>query len=121
MTLRSEQDLQSHPCAYKLKDYEKPTPATGETQKVKKILPKLDENGNQVYREVVIKKGCGCKNKKHDGHQAQTTQTQKIPETIEVWVDEPVKPDAQKLVLCKLFGSVTKEHCMNCKTYKVKP
>lgn len=118
MTLRSEEDLQNHPCVYKIKDYEKASPAQGENQKVKKILPKLDENGNQVYKEVIIKKGCGCKNKANNA--SPQTTTQKIPETIEVWVDEPIKPDAQKLVLCRLFGSVTKEHCLNCKTYKAK-
>jgi hypothetical protein len=80
---------------------------------VKKIVPKLDENGNQVYREVPIKKGCGCKNK------PQTTEITRVPETMEITVEEPVG-ETQPMVLCKLFGTVNRSHCLNCKTYKPK-
>lgn len=112
MTIRSESDLDNNPCSYKLRDFEKTTP-TGQTQMVKKIVPKLDENGNQVYKEVPIKKGCGCKNK------PQTTEITKVPETMEITVEETVGNN-QNMVLCKLFGTVNKTHCQNCKTYKPK-
>jgi hypothetical protein len=112
MTIRSDADLENHPCAYKLKDIDKPV-SNGETQLVKKIVPKLDENGNQVYKEITIKKGCGCKGK------PPTSEVTRVPETMEVTVEESVG-QTQPMVLCKLFGTVHKSHCLNCKTYKAK-
>jgi len=112
MTIRSEGDLEAHPCSHKLRDFEKQT-STSDTTTVKKIVPKLDENGNQIYKEVEIKKGCGCKNS------TVKIEIKKIPETTEIYVEESISQN-QQMVICKLFGLVSIQHCLNCRTYKAK-
>lgn len=135
MVLRTQQDLQNSPCAFKLKDFEKQisdpsAPSQPTAVKVKKLIPKLDENGNIIYKTVKIpvKKGCGCKGK------AQETEIkeQRVPEMIEVEdvamtpstqkaIDTALNVDAsKKYIICKLYGTVKAEMCENCKTYRAK-
>lgn len=129
MALRTQQELADHQCIYKLKEFDKSAisdpGAPKQTVKVKKLIPKLDENGNIVYKTVIIpvKKGCGCKGKK----QEIENKEQKVPEMIEVEVDAPTLPqnsavltNAGKYVICKLYGTVKTSLCENCKTYKSK-
>ena len=127
MALRSQQDLTNQPCIYKLKDFEKGAVADPtipkQTLKIKKLVPKLDEKGNIIYKTVVIpvKKGCGCKGK------AQTVENveQKVPEMVEMEVNASttptsplVAPENGKYAICKLYGTVKTQLCENCKTYK---
>lgn len=119
MAKRSQEELIVHPCYFKLKDFEKPG-SLSQTQRVKKTIPKLDANGNPIYKEVEVrrKKSCGCKNK--DGSLQEETVKHQIPETEEVMVDVSMSPDDNKMVICKLYGSVKRSHCEGCHTYKVK-
>lgn len=129
MSLRTQQDLNNNPCLFKLRDFEKAAvqdpAAPKQIVKIKKLIPKLDEKGNIIYKTVIIpvKKGCGCKGK------AQTVENkeQQVPEMVEVEVDAPttpqspsIVPDAGKYVICKLYGTVKIQLCENCKTYKNK-
>jgi hypothetical protein len=129
MALRTQQDLANSPCMYKLKEYNKTAvadpAAPKQTVKIKKLIPKLDENGNIIYKTVVIpvKKGCGCKGKP----QTVENKEQKVPEMVEVEVDAPttpqssmVLPDNGTYVICRLYGTVKTQLCENCKTYKTK-
>ncbi len=118
MSKRTQDDLSNHPCFFKLKDFEKPV--TSEIHQVKQIVPKLDENGQQVFKEieVEVKKSCGCKNR--DGTAQTEKVRQKIPETMEVMTDVIENPDDTKMVICKLFGTVKRSHCESCHTYKAK-
>lgn len=131
MPIRSAQDLQNYPCYYKLKDFERataPTLSNGVTNKIKKLVPKLDENGNVVYKTIMVpvkSGGCACKNKKTAPNAATsgTPQEQKVPEMEEVWVDMPVNGpslEENKYVICKLYGTIKRTLCENCKTYKAK-
>ena len=116
MSLRNQDELTIHPCTFKLKDFEKP--AGGQPQKVVKVVQKVDANGNPVFKtiEVVEKRGCGC-----GGKPKQEVKVQKqVPDTEEVTVEEVISSEDNKLVLCKLFGTVKRSHCENCKTYKGK-
>lgn len=127
MSLRTQQDLINCQCIYKLKEFDKSAiadpGAPKQTVKIKKLIPKLDENGNIVYKTVIVpvKKGCGCKGKK----QEIENKEQKVPEMIEIEVDASttpqnpaIVPDAGKYVICKLYGTVKTVLCENCKTYK---
>jgi len=119
MAKRTQEELAAHPCFFKLRDFEKPV--AGQMQKVKQTVPKLDENGKPVFKEieVKVKKSCGCKNK--DGSAQTEMVKQQIPETMEIMVDQPVSGEDGKMIICKLFGTVKRSHCENCHTYKVKP
>lgn len=124
MPIRSEADLVKLPCLYKLKDFERNVQNTNNviTNKIKQQVPKLDENGNIIYKTVLIpvKSGCGCKG----NPQTTTMKEQKVPEMVDTWVDIPVGQQnaAQdtKFVICKLYGTVKRSICENCKTYKKK-
>jgi hypothetical protein len=122
MPIRTQQDLASNPCLYKLKDFERNiSPQTNSvTNKIKKMIPKLDENGNIIYKTISIpvKKGCACK-----GNQKTEIQKQTVPEMVEAWVDVTTTlptSDDNKFVICKLYGTVKRSLCENCKTYKKK-
>jgi hypothetical protein len=129
MSLRTQQDLINHICVYKLKDFEKSAvvdpgapKAQVQTSKIKQLVPKLDANGNVIYKTVIIqvKKGCGCKGT------AQTVENkeQKVPDMVEIEVDSVqtpklnLTPDPGRYVICKLYGTVKSSLCENCKTYK---
>lgn len=126
---RSLQDLDSFPCAYKLKDYVKPGSPSAGVEKVKILVPKLDANGKPIYKDAVGNPACNCKNKGSTIPSIQNngvafvensgTPTQ-VPEMVEVWVDRPISAEDSKMVLCKLFGAVRRTHCLGCKTYKTK-
>ena len=130
MSIRTEQDLISRPCFYKLKDFERVGPqiqSNGVTNKVKKLVPKLDSNGNVIYKTISIpikSGGCACKNKKNPPNNSTAgTSEQKVPEMEEVWVDAPSVQQIladNKYVICKLYGTVKRILCENCKTYKAK-
>lgn len=122
MSIRSQDDLKNFPCLYKLKDFEKTsTPVVTQQNgtKIKKLVPKTDENGNVVYKTIQIpvkSGGCACK-----GNQNTQYKEQKTPEMVEVLVDAPVgisPTDDNKFVICKLYGTVKRVLCENCKTYK---
>jgi hypothetical protein len=116
MSLRNQDQLMSQPCAFKLKDFEKPTPST--PQKIKKVIQKTDANGNPLFKTIDVEtlKGCGCGGKKKE----KVIIQKQVPDTEELMVEEVVVPEDNKLVLCKLFGTVKRSHCENCKTYKAK-
>jgi hypothetical protein len=124
MPIRSESDLLKSPCLYKLKDFERNVQNSNNviTNKIKQQVPKLDENGNIIYKTVLIpvKSGCGCKGKP----QTTTMKEQKVPEMVDTWVDIPVgQQNANqdtKFAICKLYGTVKRSICENCKTYKKK-
>ena len=124
MPIRTEQDLLAFPCLYKLKDFERgiPTQQSGATTSIKRQVPKLDENGNVIYKTVLIpvKSGCGCKGKP----QTTTMKEQKVPETVEQIIQVPVNQvnpsEETKFAICKLYGTVKRSICQNCKTYKKK-
>jgi hypothetical protein len=95
-----------------------------EVRKVKKIMHKLDENGQPMYetRDVVVKKGCRCKK-----NQTEEVVQKRVPVTEEIWVEEPVKVQVEKVInesepmlICKLYGKVKKSYCQKCSTYKVR-
>ena len=123
MAIRTDKDLLTHPCLYKLKDFERsPTTQVNTTvTKVKKQIPKLDENGNVVYKTVTIpvKSGCACK-----GNQTTTMKEQSVPEMVDAWVEVPanqINPaNDTRFAICKLYGTVKRVICQNCKTYKKK-
>lgn len=129
MGLRTQQDLTNNVCIYKLKEFDKSSivdpAAPKQTIKIKKLIPKLDDKGNIVYKTVIIpvKKGCGCKGKT----QTVENKEQKVPEMVEVEVEAPalpqsniVLPDNGRYAICKLYGTVKVQLCENCKTYKTK-
>jgi len=111
---RTDADLQASPCNFKIKEIvaESNTPVG----KVRKLVPKKDENGNQVYKtiDVPVKQGgCSCKNK----NAGQTTMVkQQVAETVEVWEDGP--STETKKVFCKIYGQVKGSYCQGCRTYK---
>jgi hypothetical protein len=97
-------------------------------RKVRKIIQRVDEQGNPLMKTITIehKKGCGCKANK----QTITTETKQVPDTIEVWVEEdipvieqtaPIPPATiqvnEKQALCKMYGTVSLAYCQRCKTY----
>ena len=122
MAMRTPDDLINHPCLYKLKDFDKAgPPTTGSTiNNVKKMIPKLDENGNVVYKKVTIpvSSGCACKGNKKTEYQEKL-----VPEMVEI--TEQITTTTQnnfnnQYTICKLFGTVKRSICENCKTYKRK-
>ena len=125
----------------KLKDLTKtvaPAPQVASTTpnmvKVKRTVQKLDENGQPMYKTITVekKKGCGCKGKA----QETVVEEQRVPDTVEVWVEvpqeqayqstqqinqadsqiDPSKPEP--LVFCKLYGTVPENFCLRCNSYK---
>lgn len=118
MPLRNPQDLINRPCLFKIKNYDKVAgQAIVGIKKVKKTVPKVDNLGNVIYKTIKVPetKGCGCKG----GGKVPTGRMieQKVPEVIEIWVDEN-SSSSGTMTLCKLFGTVHCGHCLNCKTYK---
>lgn len=114
--LRTTDELKNNPCIYSIKEYVK-NPVVNGVEKVKKTIQRIDENGNPVYKtvKVPVKKGCGC-----NGTSQSTELVEKqLPVMDDVWIEQPVNGD-NTMVLCKLFGSVKKSHCLNCKSYKGK-
>jgi hypothetical protein len=144
---RSLKELDTQPCRFMLKEMparpiEMPNPeynsATKQiTQqsttpgkiKVLKKIQRTDENGVAQFKtvQVEVKKGCGCGGKK----QTVTIEERKIPDIIEVWVEEnapvqavttPSVPEKitvnEKQILCKLYGTVVQSYCLRCKTYQ---
>lgn len=123
-------ELQDNPCFFKIKDFDKgitsdPSTAVetlGTPIKVKKLVPKLDENGKVIMKKtkVPVKKGCACK-----GNQKTEMVEQMIPEMEEVLVDSFIRETSTsqnngKYTLCKLYGTVRSTMCEKCKTYKKK-
>ena len=117
MSLREQSDLTNNPCVFKLKDFEKPQ-SNSTPQKVVKTIQKTDANGNPVFKtiETIEHRGCGCGGKP----KTEVKVTKQVPDTIEVEVDEVVVPEDNRMVLCKLFGTVKRSDCLSCKTYKGK-
>lgn len=118
MSLRTPSDLINHPCLFKIKNYEKTGTSAIGVKKVKRIVQKLDSLGQPVTKIVRVPelKGCNCRggSKVPTGKMIET----KVPEVMEIWVDENTATNPTSLTLCKLFGSVACSHCLNCKTYK---
>lgn len=134
MADRPLSEIRNQPCRYKLKDMTKkvkpPSPSEQTVEgvrKVKKVIQKTDENGNPLFKTIKTerKKGCGCKGKKRE----TVIEEKRVPDTIEVWVEEPVQAPApqpeqtapvteERQVLCKLYGTVPESYCQRCKTYK---
>ena len=122
--IRTQEQLEKNPCLYKLKDFERNVQNSNNviTNKIKQQVPKLDENGNVIYKTVLIpvKSGCGCKGKP----QTTTMKEQKVPEMVDTWVDVPAGHQTAsqdtKFAICKLYGTVKRSICENCKTYKKK-
>lgn len=114
------------PCKFLLKDASSVTidtdPQTGDTiRRVEKVVQKLDKDGNPMFeiKEVVVKKGCGCKGKKRTEKIVQ----KKIPITEKVIVEEKIETPTTSpspLIICKLYGKVKKSFCEKCSTYKEK-
>jgi len=122
MAIRTQDDLNKFPCLYKIKDFDKSGPPTNDLTitKIKRLIPKLDENGNVVYKTVVIPitKGCACK-----GNKKVEYQEKKVADMVETWVDgtaETSSNAANQFTICKLYGTVKRSICENCKTYKKK-
>lgn len=96
-----------------------------EVRKIKKVVQKLDANGEPIFeiKEVKVKKGCGCKGKNRE----EKIIKKRIPVTEEQWVTEEVPKMVKKeidpnkvdeLIVCKLYGKVKKSYCQKCSTYK---
>jgi hypothetical protein len=129
---RTYEEIRLQPCRWKMRDI----PGQVQTQttqsvttengvrKVKKTVQKLDSNGQPVYKTITeeVKKGCGCGGKK----QTVETVTKQVPDTIEVWVDEPSDTIPQETqtsitentVACKMYGMVKESYCLVCKSYQ---
>ncbi len=126
MASRSIEELALNPCKFALNEIPAQSIEINENgekvKKVKKIIHKVDENGNPMYTTVekTVKRGCGCKGK------PQKTEVikKKVPVTEEVWVEEPVqnsqKSGTEDMVMCKLYGRIKKSFCCKCSTYKKK-
>jgi hypothetical protein len=126
MSLRSQEYLQQNPCYYKNGEFEKSVNQNAQqTTKIKKQIPKVDENGNIVYTTITIpvkSGGCACKK-----NNTQTTEKQ-VPIMVDVWEDvslnQPALPvdtsPVVKYVNCKLFGTIKRTICENCRTYRKK-
>ena len=133
--MRDLQEIRNQPCRMKLKDINvapaAPAPAPTDPPKmikVKKTVQKMDESGNPIYKTITVEKnkGCGCKGKA----QETVVEEQKVPETIEVWVEVPADQASQTtslsdagaktgpIVFCKLYGMVPENFCLRCNSYK---
>lgn len=132
--MRQYSEIRNQPCRLKLKDFTETVTSqpqniiageTPGTQKVKKIIQKTDENGQPLFKIIQTTKqvGCGC-----GGKPKQTVvEEQKVPDTIEVWVEEPlpvqqVQPAAittqERRVLCRVYGTIPESYCLSCKIYQ---
>ena len=112
--MRTDIDLQNSPCSFKIKEIMKESIA--QHGKVKKMVPKLDAEGKQIYKTVeteVKQGGCSCKNK-NAGEMVKVAQ--QVPEMTEIWEDATA--NEQKFVFCKIYGQVKGSYCQSCKTYK---
>lgn len=128
MSLRSQEYLQQNPCYYKNGEFDKViNPNAQQTvTKIKKQVPKLDENGKVVYTTISVpvkSGGCACKK-----NQNGTTEKQ-VPVMVDVWEDVPIQQNNNvfpsdsivvKYVNCKLFGTIKRTICENCRTYRKK-
>jgi len=137
MPNRTLTEIRNQPCKYKLKDMpRKNRPAAispdnvqiqNGVRKVKKVIQKKDEQGNPLFKTIKVEKtkGCGCKGRP----KTKVVEEKRVPDTIEVWVDEPILEKApptpppapqqeERQVLCKLYGTVPEDYCQRCKTYK---
>jgi len=91
-------------------------------KKTKKVIQKIDENGQPMFtiQEVTVKKGCKCK-----GNQTTEIVQKKVPVTEEIWVEEVVSHQQVSvesgLIMCKLYGKVKRTFCDKCSTFKPKP
>jgi hypothetical protein len=125
---RTEQDLKNKPCKFCIREMDSTVIEMDEdgdeVKKIKKVVQKRDANGNLMYeiKEVKKKKGCGCKGK----NRKEVIVRQKVPILEEVWVEDKTPSKKRKKtvpdnrILCKLYGKVKKNFCLQCSTYKAK-
>jgi hypothetical protein len=122
---RTFEDLSKNPCRFEMQNIpatpvEKKSDGTY-IKKIKKKVPRLDANGNQMFEiKKVEKKGCGCK-----GGGATKIVEQKVMLFDEIYEDVPLEDTKHAtvpadMVLCRIYGKVKKDFCRRCSTYKAK-
>lgn len=126
MAARTPEDLALSPCKFALNQIPAQSVEVNENgqtvKKIKKLVQKLDENGQPLFeiKEQSVKRGCGCKGKK----QKTEVVKKKVPVMEEIWVEESIdviqKASTEDMVVCKLYGRIKKSFCCKCSTYKKK-